>query len=119
MVVAVQSLSPVQLFATPQTATRQVSWSFTISRTLLKLMSIESVMPSNHLILSFPLHLLPSIILNICSMPTNPKKTLLGIWDTWQSKTDVVLTLIKLTLVSKGITRITTPILVILSHHKH
>ena len=80
---------------------------------------VMSVIPSNHLILGCPLHLLPSIIPNICSMPTNPKKTLLGIWDTWQSKIDVVFTFIKLTLVGKDITRITTPILVILSHHKH
>ena len=48
----VQSLSCVQLFATPWTAACQASLSFTISQDLLKLMSIESVMPSNHLILS-------------------------------------------------------------------
>ena len=47
--VVVQSLSRVRLFATPWTATRQASLSFTISRSLLKLMSIESVMPSDHL----------------------------------------------------------------------
>ena len=58
----VQSLGPVRLFATPWTAARQASLSFTISRSLLKLMSIESVMPSNHLILYRPLILLPSII---------------------------------------------------------
>ena len=46
-------LSHVRLFATPRTAARQASLSFTISRSLLKLMSIESVMPSNHLILAF------------------------------------------------------------------
>ena len=50
-VVAVQLLSRVQLFATPWNAARQASLSFTISQSLLKLMSIESVMPSNHLIL--------------------------------------------------------------------
>ena len=50
-----QLLSRVQLFATPWTAARQASLSFTISRSLLKLMSIESVMPSNHLILHCPL----------------------------------------------------------------
>ena len=49
--VVVQSLSRVWLFATPWTAARQASLSFTISLSLLKLMSIESVMPSNHLIL--------------------------------------------------------------------
>ena len=59
-VVVVQSLSCVQLFATSWTAARHASLSFTISQSLLKLMSIESVMPSNHLILCHPL-LLPSI----------------------------------------------------------
>ena len=48
---SVQLLSHVQLFATPWTAAHQASLSFTISRSLLKLVSIESVMPSNHLIL--------------------------------------------------------------------
>ena len=56
---SVQSLSCVQLFATSRTAARQASLSITKSRSLLKLMSIESVMPSNHLILCHPL-LLPS-----------------------------------------------------------
>ena len=50
----VQSLSRVQLFATPWTAAHQASLSFTISQSLLKFMSIELVMPSNHLILSSP-----------------------------------------------------------------
>ena len=50
----VQSISHVQLFATPWTAARQASLSFTISQSLLKLISIESVMPSNHLILCHP-----------------------------------------------------------------
>ena len=59
-VAVVQSLSPVQLFATPWTATCQASLSFTISQSLLKLVSIQSVMPSNHLILCHPLLLLPS-----------------------------------------------------------
>ena len=53
--VAVQLLGAVQLFVTPWTATRQTSRSFTISKSLLKLVSIESVMPSNHLILCCPL----------------------------------------------------------------
>ena len=57
----VHSLSCVQLFAIPWTAAHQTSLSFTIFRSLLKLMSIESVMPSNHLILCHPLLLLPSI----------------------------------------------------------
>ena len=50
-VVLVQSLSPVRLFATPWTAAPQASLSFTISQTLLRLMSIEWMIPSNHLIL--------------------------------------------------------------------
>ena len=62
---AVQSLSRVPLFAIPWTAARQASLSITISWSLLKLMSIESAMPSNHLILCRPLLLLPSILPNI------------------------------------------------------
>ena len=54
VVVVVQLLSHVQLFATSWTTAYQASVSFTISQSLLKLMSIESVMPSNHLILSPP-----------------------------------------------------------------
>ena len=57
----VQLLSCVQLFATPWTAAHQASLSFTNSQSLLKLMSTESVMPSNHLILCRPLLLQPSI----------------------------------------------------------
>ena len=60
-----QSLSRVQLFVTPRTAARQASLSITNSRSLLKLMSIESVMPSNHLILCHPLLLPPSVFLSI------------------------------------------------------
>ena len=58
---SVQSLSHVWLFATSWIAARQASLSITNSRSLLKLMSIESVMPSNHLILCHPLLLLPPI----------------------------------------------------------
>ena len=65
LTIVFQSLTHVQLFATPWTAAHQVSLSFTISRSLLKLMSIESVMPSNHLILCGPLLLLPSIFPSI------------------------------------------------------
>ena len=61
----VQLLSHVQLFVTPLTAALQASLSITISWGLLKLMSIESVMPSNHLILCFPLLLPPSIFPSI------------------------------------------------------
>ena len=57
----VQLLSHIQLLATPWTAACQASLSFTIIQILLKLMSIESVMPSNHLILCRPLLLLPPI----------------------------------------------------------
>ena len=63
--VVLQSLSRVQLFATPRTAACQVFLSFTISWSLLKLMSIKLMMPSNHLILCCPLLLLPSIFPNI------------------------------------------------------
>ena len=62
---SVQSLSHVQLFATPWTTTRQASLSITNSRGLHKLTSIESVMPSNHLILCCPFLLLPSIFPSI------------------------------------------------------
>ena len=58
---SVQSLSHVQHFATPWTAARQASLSITNSQSLLKFMSIESMMPSNHLILCRPLLLLPSV----------------------------------------------------------
>ena len=64
-VVVVYLLSHVWLFATPWTAARQASLSFTISKSLLYLMSIESVTPSNHLILCCPLLLLPSIFPSI------------------------------------------------------
>ena len=64
MVSSVQSLSHVRLFLTPWTAACQASLSITNFWSLLKLMSIESVMPSNHLILCCPL-LLPSIFPSI------------------------------------------------------
>ena len=62
---AVQSLSPVQLFATPWTAARQAFLSFTLSQSLSELTSIELVMPSNHLVRCRPLLLLPSISTSI------------------------------------------------------
>ena len=62
---SVQSLSHARLFVTPQTTARQVSLSITNSRSLLKLMSIESVMPCNHLTLCHPLLLPPSIFSSI------------------------------------------------------
>ena len=64
-VIVVQLLSLVWLFVTPWTAAHQASLFFTISQSLLRLMSIESMMPSNHPILSHPLLLLPSIFPSI------------------------------------------------------
>ena len=68
---SVQSLSRVQLFVTPWNAARQASLSITNSQNLLKLMSIESVMPSNHLILCRPLLFPPSIFPSIRCFPIN------------------------------------------------
>ena len=65
VVVGVQSLSLVWLFVTPWTAACQVSLSFTISWSLLRFMSIESMMLSNRLILCCPLLLLPSVFSSI------------------------------------------------------
>ena len=62
---SIQSLSCVRLFVTPGTAAHQASLTITNSWSLLKLMSIGSVMPSNHLILCHPLLLLPSIFPSI------------------------------------------------------
>ena len=62
---SVQLLSHVRLFVSPWTVARQASLSITNSQSLLKLMSIELVMPSNHLILICPLLLLPSIFPSI------------------------------------------------------
>ena len=69
---SIQSLSCVRLFVTLWTAACQASLSITNSRSLLKLMSIESVMPSNHLILCRPLLLLPSIFLSIGVFSNEP-----------------------------------------------
>ena len=65
IIVVVQSLSHVRLFATPGLEAHQIFLSFPISQSLLKLMSVESVMPSNHLILYLLLLLLPSIFPSI------------------------------------------------------
>ena len=74
--ISVQSLSHVQLFATPWTAAHQASLSITNSWSLLKLMSIESVMPPNHLILCHPLlqWTLPvgGSLIALCSLPGPP-----------------------------------------------
>ena len=71
-VLVVQSLSCVRLFATPWTTAHQASLSFTISWSFFKLMSIESVMPSNHFILCCPLLLLPSIFPSIRVFSNDP-----------------------------------------------
>ena len=68
-IIAFQSLSHVRLFATPWTATPQASLSFNISWSLLKIMSIVLVMPSNHLILCCSLLLLPSIFPSLRVFP--------------------------------------------------
>ena len=65
----VQSLSPVQFFTTPWTAACQTSLSFTVSWSWLKLMSIESMMPPNHLILCCPLLLFPQSFPESVSFP--------------------------------------------------
>ena len=65
VVIGVQLLSHIWLFATPWTTAHQAFLSFIISWSLLKLMSIELVMPSNHLVLCCPLLLLPSIFPSI------------------------------------------------------
>ena len=70
--VVVQLLSCVWLFVTPWTAACQASLSFTISQSLLKLTSIELVMPSNHLILCHPLLFLPSIFPSIRVFSNKP-----------------------------------------------
>ena len=64
-IIAVQLLSHVRLSVTPWTAARQASLSLSISQSMIKLMSIESLMPFNHLILCHPLLLLPSIFPSI------------------------------------------------------
>ena len=69
---SVQPLSRVRLFATPWTAARQASLSITISWSLHKLMSLESVMPCNHLILCRPLLLPPSVFPSIRVFPNEP-----------------------------------------------
>ena len=60
-VVVVQSLSHIWLFVTPWTAAHEASLSFTISWSLFNFMPIESMMPSNHLILYYPLLFMPSV----------------------------------------------------------
>ena len=75
--VVVRSVNHVQLFATPWTTAHQASLPFTISKGLPKLMSIELVIPSNHLVLCHPLLLLPSIF---PSIRVFPNELVLCIW---------------------------------------
>ena len=70
MKLSVQSLGHVQLFATPWTAACQASLSITNFCSMLKLMSIELVMPANHLILCCPILFLPSIFPSIRVFPS-------------------------------------------------
>ena len=77
-VATVHLLSHVQLFVTPWTIALQSSLFFTISQSLLKLMFIESMMPSNHLILCYPLLLLP---LTFASIKVFPNESVL--WIRW------------------------------------
>ena len=80
---SVQSLSRVSLFVTPWTAAHQASLSITNSRSLLKLMSIKSVMPSNHLILCCPL-LLPPLIFPSIRVFSNQSALCIG-WPKYWS----------------------------------
>ena len=77
----VQLLSHVWLFATPWTTARQASLSFTISQSLLKLMSVELMMPSNHLILCRPLLFLPSILLTLSLYLSKSKRQIFFLKD--------------------------------------
>ena len=80
---SVSSVSHVQLFATPWTAAWQASLSIANSWSLLRLMSIETAMPSTHLILCHPLHLLPSIF---CSIKVFSNESVLRIrWPKYRS----------------------------------
>ena len=72
VLVVVQSLSSVRLSVTPWAAAHQASWSFTISWSPLKLMSIEPLIPSNHLLLCHSLLLLPSIFPSIRVFSSEP-----------------------------------------------
>ena len=77
---SVQSLSHAWLFATPWTVACQASLSISNSRSLLKVMSIELMMPSNHLILCRPLLLLPSVFPRIRVFPNSNLQAMLRAW---------------------------------------
>ena len=106
--IVVQSHSHVRLFGTPWTAPHQASLSFTISWSLLKLMSTESVMPSDHLVLCHLLLLLPSIFSSIRVLSNDlalcirwPKY-----WNFSFSISPFLLGLTGLILQSKGLSRV-------------
>ena len=80
VVVVVQLLSHVWLFAAPWTAACQASLSFTISQSLLKLMTIESVMSSNNLLLCHPLLFLPSIFPSIRAISNESALQVAKVW---------------------------------------
>ena len=83
----IQYRSRVQLFVTPWTAAHQASLSITNSQSLLKLMSVESVMPSNHLILCCPLLLMPSVFPSIRAFSN--ESTLHMRWPKYWSKRSI------------------------------
>ena len=83
-------ISRVRLFATPWTAAHQASLSFTVSWSLLKLMSIESVMPSNHLILYCHLLLLPSIFPSVRVFSNESVLKKHTGWHTWGKNEDII-----------------------------
>ena len=89
LIVVVQSLSHIQLFATPWTAAHQASLSFTVSWSLLRFMSIEWVMLSNRLILCHPLLLLPLFIATECygQLSSRDRKQTSGCLRTYWEKT--------------------------------
>ena len=91
IVIVVRLLSHVRLFATPWTEARQASLSITSFWSLLKLMSIESVMPSNHLILCHPLLLQPSIFPSIGVFPSESAALSIGLQ---LQRTEVMLSVI-------------------------
>ena len=90
-IIAVQLLNHVWFFVTPWTTAHQASLSFTtsISQSLFKCMSIESVMPSSHLILCHPLLLLPSIFLSI-RVFYNESPKYWGLVESWKFKCSFV-----------------------------
>ena len=110
---SVQLLSRVRLFAAPWTAAHQASLSITNSQSLLKLMSIESVIPSNHLILCHPLLLLPSIFPSIRVFSNESALRTRGVRPRLEGKPRTLLSLQVLTGISwsqlRGLKRVKPP----------